>query len=62
MDWVKYCMVWKAISETNYGRCVFQCDNDVVDHQIVNMLFEDDITVTFSMNAFNRGGRSLQFP
>lgn len=52
-------MVWKAISETNYGRCVFQCDNDVVDHQVVNMLFEDDITVTFTMNAFNRGGRYI---
>ncbi len=52
-------MVWKAISETNYGRCVFKCDNDVVDHQTVNMLFEDDITVTFTMNAFNCGGRYI---
>ncbi len=52
-------LVEKAIKETLYGKCVFKCDNDVVDHQTVNMLFEDDITVTFTMNAFNRGGRFI---
>lgn len=51
--------VMKAITTTQYGKCVFKCDNDVVDHQTVNMLFEDDITVTFSMNAFNGGGRFI---
>ena len=51
--------VMKAITETQYGKCVYKCDNNVVDHQTVNMLFEDDITVTFSMNAFNKGGRYL---
>ena len=49
--------VLKSLKETQYGKCVYKCDNDVVDHQTVNMLFEDDITVTFSMNAFNKGGR-----
>ena len=48
-----------AIRTTQYGKCVFKCDNDVVDHQTVNMLFEDDITVTFTMNAFNKGGRFI---
>ncbi len=51
--------VWEAITKTQYGKCVFRCDNDVVDHQTVNMLFEDDVTVTFSMNAFNEGGRHI---
>ncbi len=51
--------VEKAMRETQYGKCVYKCDNDVVDHQTVNMLFEDDITVTFSMNAFNKGGRFI---
>lgn len=51
--------VEKAIRETQYGKCVFKCDNDVVDHQTVSMLFEDDITVTFTMNAFNKQGRHL---
>lgn len=48
-----------AITNTQYGKCVYKCNNDVVDHQIVNMLFEDDITVTFTMNAFNKGGRFI---
>ena len=52
-------MVEEAIRTTQYGKCVYKCDNDVVDHQTVNMLFEDDITVTFTMNAFNKGGRFI---
>lgn len=52
-------MVEKAIRTTQYGKCVYQCDNDVVDHQTVNMLFEDNITATFTMNAFNKGGRFI---
>lgn len=51
--------VKKAITETQYGKCVYKCDNNVVDHQVVTMLFEDDITVTFTMNAFNKGGRHI---
>lgn len=51
--------VLKIITETQYGKCVFKCDNNVVDHQTCNLLFEDDITVTFSMNAFNKGGRFI---
>lgn len=51
--------VKKSLLESNYGKCVFRCDNDVVDHQTVNMLFEDDVTVTFTMNAFNTGGRYI---
>jgi predicted dehydrogenase len=42
----------KAIKEGPYGRCVFRCDNDVVDHQVVNLLFENDVTVSFTMSGF----------
>jgi len=38
---------------------VYKCDNMVVDHQTVNLLFEDDITVTFTMSAFTKGGRFI---
>lgn len=39
-----------------YGRCVYHCDNNVVDHQVVNLLFEDDLMITFNMCAFTSGG------
>lgn len=52
-------LVREAITHTQYGKCVFKCDNDVVDHQTVNILFENDVTVTFTMNAFNKGGRFI---
>lgn len=34
-----------------YGRCVYQCDNDVPDHQICAMTFGNGVTVTFNMEA-----------
>ena len=49
-----------AIRTTQYGKCVFKCDNDVVDHQVVNMEFEDDTTVTFTMCAFSSMGRTTK--
>ncbi|PAV31146.1 oxidoreductase [Virgibacillus profundi] len=44
----------KALQETDYGKCVYQSDNNVVDHQVVNMEFEDGATATFSMSGFTR--------
>ncbi len=40
-----------ALREGPYGRCVYRCDNDVVDHQVVLMQFEDNITVTLTMHG-----------
>lgn len=34
-----------------YGRCVYHCDNDVVDHQTMNMEMEDGATVSLVMNG-----------
>lgn len=52
--------VEKALHETDYGKCVYNCNNNVVDHQIVNMEFESGITASFTMSAFNKGGRRLR--
>ena len=43
------------LKSSDYGRCVFRCDNDVVDHQTVAMEFEDDITANLTMTAFETG-------
>ena len=38
-----------------WGRCVYACNNDAVDHQVVNFKFEKNITATFTMTAFDEG-------
>ncbi len=44
--------VYEAIKTGPYGRCVYHCDNDVVDHQTINMEFEGGITGVFTMSGF----------
>ncbi|MFT5854350.1 MAG: putative dehydrogenase, partial [Verrucomicrobiales bacterium] len=45
------------LESSPWGRCVYHCDNDVVDHQTVNIEFENDVTATFTMTAFDDGRR-----
>ena len=43
----------ELLLKNRFGKCVFQTDNDVVDNQTVQIEFEDDIHVSFTMCGHN---------
>ncbi len=51
----------KALEEGPYGRCVYRCDNDVCDNQVVLIEFENDVTVSFNLSGFtNKISRTIK--
>ncbi len=50
----------EVLKTTQYGKCVFKCNNNVVDHQVVNLEFDGGAVVSFNMCAFNAGGRVVR--
>ena len=41
----------KALEKSPYGRCVYRCDNNVCDHQVTNIEFENGVTVSFHLSG-----------
>ena len=39
--------VMEQLLTTDYGRCVYRCDNDQCDHYVANLRFEGGITFVF---------------
>ncbi len=46
--------ILKKLKGTQYDRCVYACDNDVVDHQVTIMQFEGGVTASHTMTAFSK--------
>ena len=51
----------EAIRTGPYGRCVYRCDNNVCDHQVTVLEFENGVTATFHLSGFtNRIARTMK--
>lgn len=46
--------ILEDLKHSQYDRCVFKCDNDVVDHQVTIMQFANGKTASHTMTAFSR--------
>lgn len=42
----------KSLEHNQYGRCVYKCDNNVVDNMVSIIEFENGVNVTFNLCAF----------
>ncbi|MFW9903953.1 MAG: Gfo/Idh/MocA family protein [Candidatus Thorarchaeota archaeon] len=52
---------WEALRNGPYGKCVYFANNDVVDHQVTIIEFENGVTSTFTMHGFSHlEGRTIR--
>jgi predicted dehydrogenase len=51
----------EALAGGRYGRCIYACDNDQADHQVVSIEFEGGLTATMTMQGLsNLDGRWIR--
>ena len=50
----------EALRTTEFGKCAFKCNNNVVDTQVVNLEFDNGKTASFNMTGLNSGGRHIR--
>lgn len=52
----------KALREGPYGRCVYRCGNDIVDHQVTLLEYDDGMTLSFQMHGHSHeNARTMRF-
>ncbi len=44
--------IHEALMSGPYGRCVYECDNNVADHQATVLTYDNGVSVTFNLSAF----------
>jgi len=49
--------LFELLKTNRYGRCVYHCDNNVVDHQVCAIEFEGGVAASFTMAGHNGGER-----
>lgn len=42
----------EELKTNQYGRCVYRCDNDVVDNMVSILSFQNGVNITFNLSAF----------
>src|SRR5262249_34292516 len=53
--------VLAALESGPYGRCVYRCDNDAVDHQVVLLTFAGELAVSLTMQGSSHvEGRTIR--
>ncbi|TXT61992.1 MAG: putative oxidoreductase YteT [Promethearchaeota archaeon] len=51
----------RILKSSPYGKCVYQSDNNVVDHQLVQIEFSNGLTANLTMHGFSESeGRTLR--
>ncbi len=54
-------VLWEEMKHGPYGRCVYHCDNNVADHQVLSMEMENGSLVNLTMECFTlKDGRFIE--